>query len=233
MDQTTLAIVTFLWRDLQYRWNNSFTYGVDHVNRLAASVKRNLKRPHRFICVTDYGDVFDDGIDVVPIWDDLAFLGGCYRRLRAFSPEMKDLFGPRFVWLDLDCVVVGELDPVFDRPEPFVAWKDVTPPTPYCGSMIMMDAGARRQVWDDFDVARTPLKLKAGPYVGTDQAWIGTRLGTEEATWDETDGVLSFSAHTKDGLPEGARIVFFHGRRDPSMPDLQRDHQWIKDHWRT
>ena len=48
------------------------------------------------------------------------------------------------MWLDLDCVVTGNLDPVLGRSEDFIAWKDIAPPQPYCGSMVMMDAGARR-----------------------------------------------------------------------------------------
>lgn len=232
MGKAPLAVVTFLWSDPYYRWNDLFEYGVDHVNRLASAVRRNLNRPHDFICVTDSKATFDTGVNVVPIWDDLAQLGGCFRRLKAFAPEMRDVLGERFIWLDLDTVVVGGLDPLFNRREDFVAWRDVNPPTPYCGSMVMMDAGARRRVWDDFDAARSPLKIKKSPYIGTDQAWIGMSLGPDEAVWTEDDGVLSFARQAQDGLPTNARVVFFHGKHDPSLKPLQDAHPWIKECWK-
>jgi hypothetical protein len=107
------------------------------------------------------------------------------------------------VWLDLDCVVTGNLDPVLGRTEDFIAWKDIAPPQPYCGSLVMMDAGARRQVWDEFDPMLSPAYASASGYVGTDQGRISAKLGLGEATWDERDGVLSYrrDCHSS-GLPE-------------------------------
>ena len=56
----------------------------------------------------------DGDVRVVPIWNDFAHLRGpngvnCYRRLRAFSAEAADLIGPRFVSLDLDCVITADV----------------------------------------------------------------------------------------------------------------------------
>ena len=237
-----IQVVTFLWNDENYRFNGLFRYGADHVNRWALAVRRNLTIEHEIVCITDGVGGLDPSIRVIPLWDDLRDMGGCYTRLRAFSPDMKDIIGPRFVWMDVDCVITGNLDPLFSRTEDFVIWSNGYSGNPYCGSMVMMDAGARRCVWDDFGPDCPDL---ASRYVGTDQAWIAHRLGDGEATWTQKDGVLSrydvgilngmtrksFKLRPKP-LRDNAKIVFFHGPVDPSLPEIQENLPWIKDHWR-
>lgn len=236
-----IRVVTFLWKDDDYRWNSFFRYGADHVNRLRNMVRRNLGLEHEFVCITDDPTGIDPDIRIVPLWDDLKEMGGCYRRLRAFAPDMEDLIGPRFVWMDVDCVVTGSLDPLFAREEDFVIWSNGNRKTPYCGSMVMMTAGARKEVWEDFDREASPARTRELGYIGTDQAWISARL-PGEAVWTPGDGVLSryhvgIRMHKerpmiRPYLPDSARVVFFHGPIDPSQPALQRKHRWIVEHWR-
>src|SRR5690606_15767146 len=110
----------------------------------------------------------------------------------------------------------------------------IYPPVLYCGSMVMMTAGARAKVWHDFDREKSPQDGRDLNYVGTDQAWISVSLGPNEATWGEKDGVPSYRQHCCRGprLPAGARIVFVHGALDPSMASLQEKTPWILEHWR-
>lgn len=237
-----IRVVTFLWNDPTYRWNPYFRYGEDHVRRLFASVDRNLSLPHENVLITDRPDIdYGANVRVVRLWDDYRHLPGwrgvghgCWVRLKAFAPEMAQIIGPRFVWMDLDCVITGNMDPLLARPELFVAWKDVHPSTPYCGSMMMMDAGARAKVWTEFHADPERAMRLAKPFIGTDQAWISACLGPREATWGPADGVYNFRAEVKQAsLPRNARIVFFTGKHDPSMPELQRQHPWIAEHWRA
>lgn len=236
-----IRVVTFLWTDPTYRWNSHFIYGADHVRRLFAAVDRNLTMPHENVLITDRPDGdYGRNVRVVPLWDDYRDLPGwrgvgrgCWTRLRAFSPEMADFIGPRFVWLDLDCVITGGLDVLLDRPEEFVAWRDVHPSTPYCGSMMMMTAGARAQVWDEFRADHRAAMKRAQGMIGTDQAWIGTCLGRGEATWGPEHGVYNYRVEVsgRANLPANARLVFFTGPNDPSMPQIQAKHPWIGQHW--
>lgn len=241
-----LTVCTFKWYDPAYRWNNLFIYGSEHVNKLYRAVSRNLDLPHKFVCITDDPRGLDPAIEVVPLWEDLRSLGGCYTRLRAFAPDMEEILGPRFVWMDLDCVVTGDLTPLFSRTEDFIIWSNGTGPTPYCGSMVMMHAGARKQVWEDF---KTPDSIDAGKakgYIGTDQAWIATCLGSDEAIWTKKDGVLSrlhlpgnrlpnrakrLTGAGPGALPKNTRVVFWHGPMDPSQPTVQSQYPWVKEHW--
>ena len=126
-----IRVVSWLWKDESYRYNDYFRYGPDHVNRLYRMVGRNLSLDHEFCCVTDDPQGLDSGIRVIPIWSDLSEMGGCYRRLRAFAPDMRDIIGPRFVWMDVDCVVTGSLDPLFNRTEDFVIWSNGISNNPY------------------------------------------------------------------------------------------------------
>lgn len=245
-----LSVVTFLWRDEQYRWNRFFRYGPDHVNRLRNMVRRNLKLDHEFCCITDDSSGIEKDIRIVPLWDDLRHMGRCYVRLKAFSEEMREVIGERFVSIDLDAVIVRDITPVLDRNEDFVIWGDVARNTPYNGSMWMMNAGARKQVWEDFDPETSPGLGKKRGYIGSDQAWMAVCLGAGESKWGQRDGVYSFRRHILPrrrnlplgllrrrcpkgvNLPEPARIVFFHGHFDPSQPAIQGICPWIGEHWR-
>jgi hypothetical protein len=186
-----------------------------------------MQKPHRFICVTDDADGIDPGVEIVPLWDDYAAVPSpcgarqpsCYRRLKAFSREAPALFGARFVSLDLDCVVTGDLAPLWDREEDFVIWGDTSPRTPYNGSMFLLRAGARRQVWEDFDPKTSPAKGRALGYFGSDQAWIGARLGPHEKRSGRRPTasirIATTSSRSSGELPDNARIVMFHGASIP------------------
>jgi hypothetical protein len=66
---------------------------------------------------------------------------GCFARSALFDPEWQARHGiepgDRFVCLDLDLIVTGPLDGLFDRPEPFAILQGVNAsnPCPYNGSV--------------------------------------------------------------------------------------------------
>lgn len=237
-----LSVVTWFWRpSATYRSQFSAT----HVNTLAAMVRRHYPHPHEFVCVTDQPRGLDPAIRVVPAWNDFAAIPNplgahqpsCYRRLRAFHPDAGAVLGARFVSLDLDTVIVGDLSPLWNRPEAFVAWGETNPNSHYNGSMWLLTAGARPNVWTDFDPATSPqLAAHAGKF-GSDQGWLSYCLGPGEATWTTADGVYSYNVHirVKHGLPRplpaNARIVMFHGGTDPWTRGA-RKLPWVRRHYR-
>lgn len=205
-------------------------------------VRRNYQEPHRFICVTDAPEGIDSRVEIVPLWNDFASVPSplgkgypsCYRRLKMFSKEIAAIFGERFVSLDLDCVITSDVAPLWDRADDFVIWGDTNRTTPYNGSMILMTAGARKQVWEDFNPKTSPAAAKALGYLGSDQAWIGARLGAMEHKWTAKDGVYSYRneiAPKQGKLPENARIAIFHGHIDPDMPQAQKLN-WVRENYR-
>lgn len=235
----TPTVVTFKWKP-KTKYRSVFTS--QHVNTLAKMVRRYYPALERFVCLTDDPKGLDPRlVEPLPLWNDYADVvsphgahqPSCYRRLKLFQPGIESLLGPRFVALDLDTVVVGDLTPLFERPEPFVCWGETDPRSWYNCSMFMLTAGARARVWDEFDPKKSPAQSKAAGNFGSDQGWISHILGPGEATWTTKDGVYSFRVHiTKNNheLPANARIVMFHGRMDPWSEPLSR-YRWIRTHY--
>ena len=230
-----LTVACFKWRNpggWQLPSQAVTTYSDDWVIKLRNGVARHYSKPHRFVCVTDEPA---DGVECLPLWTDYLHLGGCYNRLKIFSPEMAEILGPRFICIDLDCVITGDLAPIFDRPEPFAMNAYSCPherDQHYNGSLILMDAGCRAQVWETFDPVESPKAIEAAgtKIVGTDQAWIRLTLGKGEARFTEADGVMDYrhSPSMRSGLPKHAKMVFFSGKRSPQTENKQ----WISQNWR-
>jgi len=228
---TDLTIVGWLWRS-----DNLLRYSPHHANIWARMIHRHLSIPHRFILMTDQLEAkFDPLIQPVPLWDVWRTLKNerwgatkpqCYVRLRAFAKEAEEIFGKRFVSMDLDCVVLRQLDPLFTRTEDFLILRRDHHTTPYNGSMWMMTAGARHQVFDDFKGAESI--EAARKFIGTDQAWINCRLGPNEKGWDIKDGVwgwprIRHQMSYRRRPPEGARIIFFYGGDKPwNLLDMEQ-----------
>jgi hypothetical protein len=227
-----ITVMTWLWKQPQSRTE----YTAGHVNVWAAMVARNLSMPQRLACVTDMPEGVDPAVTIIrppgdfegmqtPRWTNGR--PSCFRRLAMFRRDAAAIFGKRFVSMDLDCVVGGRLDPLFDRREDLVIFKGTMPGRPYNGSMVMMRAGCRPHVYDDFTEAGA---VEAGQkYVGSDQAWMAHRLGPDEPTWDEADGVYWYGSrpHRLDPKP---RLVFFPGQMKPWT--AARVDRFVKAHYR-
>lgn len=233
-----LTIVCFLWRrnPSGFQLPAVIDYGPEHVRRLERGLKRHMRTPFRFVCITDQPESLE-GIETIPLWDKCSGLGGCYNRLYTFSPDMRQLIGERFVCIDIDCIVMGDLTPLFSRPESFVINRYIPSPAGDCakdqdynGGLYMMDAGARADVWDHFNPVISPMLVDAakdqGKVVGTDQAWIRLVLGSGEATFGPEHGVYEARMIGRE-LPADAKLVFFAGRRDPS----RCGYKWARENW--
>lgn len=234
-----LDIVCFKWRpQLGYRSQ----FGPETVNTLRSMLARHYQKPHRLTCITDDPAGIHPDVRIIPLWNDHAELpsphGGknpaCYRRLKLFSAEAKHVIGPRFVALDLDCVITADVSPIFDRTEDFLMYGNTNPRTPYNGSLLLMTAGARRQVWERFEPRTSPRQAMQARFYGSDQAWISYCLGPHEAKFTKRDGIYSFrnDLQRRRDLPADARIVVFHGKHDPWEESIQRQYPWVKAHYR-
>lgn len=224
--KSDLTIVTWMWGG---------RFGASDVRKLRDSVRRNLRRPHRFLCVTD-ADV--PGVETAVLKDPgLTRMPGCFARLRLFDDVWQRDLGVtgRIAQVDLDTVVVGELDPVFDRDEPFVIMSgaNASNPCPFNGALQMLDAGYRPDVWDDFTLDAA----KRVPYYAfpDDQGWLHHKV-PDAATWvvGPEHGVYVFKKPGwPEGLPEGeipedARLVTFINR----TPAMYSSQVWVRENWR-
>jgi hypothetical protein len=216
------------------KWGSQYT--AQHVNVLESMLARNLTVKHRLTCFTDN----PEGVRcrTLPLPDTVKGqqMSGKKRRyikLWAYSDEMREhLAGDRLLCLDLDIVITGSIDHIVSRKEEIVFWDDPHQHTPYNSSVVLMTAGSRNQVWDEFDPKQSPKRCETSVVIGHDQNWASQVLGANEATWTKEDGIYSMRNDVmKHGLKENACIVVFHGPRDPAMPDFQRKYPWIQRHW--
>lgn len=232
----TLTVLSWYWKQDGGRAE----YGPECVNRWAAMVRRHLTMPHRIACVTDHPEGIDRNVEIIappsefadiriPSWG--ARKPQCLRRISMFRPDAAEIFGERFVCMDLDCVIAGPLDPLFDIPDDFRIMGSTAPTQrPYNGSMVLMTAGARSQVYTEFTPERA---VMAGQhFLGSDQAWIGFCLGWNERKWTAEDGVVWYSPHYSNGVPDTTRVMFFPGTPKPWQVAGSRplDH-WVRRHY--
>lgn len=244
-----INVVTFKWSNPGYRTQ----YAAEHVNTLQRMVARHYNKPHRFYCVTDDRAGLSKGVEYVPLWDDHANIPNpswpgrgpsCYRRLKLFR-----LFAPgeRWVCVDLDTVIVGDLAPLWDRPEDCVTYSCPGLGGAINGAMFMGVGQTRRHVWDLFDPLTSPATTKALGYKGSDQAWLTATLQWCSGKWTAADGVYDYSdlrpkrprQYVRSArlaaqyvqpapLPDNARVVFFHGKPDP----WECTEEWVKENYR-
>lgn len=236
------AIVTFKWKGPEsYRSK----YAAQHVNVLRSMFERHLKMPHDFVCITDDAEGLDERIRVVPLWKEHAALPSphgpsepsCYRRLRLFARDAGEIVGAkRFAWCDLDVVLTGDVTTIFGRKEPIVLLPAGSPTIPFNGSIVLMDAGCRPEVWETFDPRTSPARNVLAGCRGSDQGQISFCLkDKDEATWKpgpDGDGIYFFHRHgVSDELPSDCRLMSFHGRGDPWSQRFSH-FKWVRQHYR-
>lgn len=196
-------------------------YGPEYIDRLRRGVERHLTLPYRFHVWR-------------PLEIDAHLTAGCLCRLRTLSIAWQKTHdigaGDRIVCLDLDMVVTGSLDALFERDEPFTILQGVNAVNPcrYNGSVWALKAGYRPDVWEDF----SPAAAKAVPHftVPDDQSYLAHMLPGAGAFGPDC-GVYGFQKPgwpKGDALPSNAKLVAFFGARDPA----QFTHlDWVRRHW--
>jgi hypothetical protein len=235
-----ITFVCFKWKPpMGYRSK----FAPDTVNVLYSMLKRHYLKPFELVCVTDDATDIRREVRVIKLWSDYATVPSphgkgnpsCYRRLKMFARGAGAMFGPRICSIDLDVVICKEITPLFEISVDFKMYGDTARGTPYNGSLIYHKAGARPQLWEKFDPMTSPVLGLKNKYIGSDQAWIGSCLGPNEAKFTKADGVYSYRNQILPHggiLPPTARLVIFHGHCDPWDPHMQRKHKWIAEHYR-
>lgn len=211
-------------------------YPAFYVNRLYAGVRRNMRRPFRFVCFTNEPEGLVDGVEVQPVPPPPEGLGDhkwptVYTKLALFKGGCGGLEGPT-LFLDIDQIIVGDMDRFFDyRPGEFCIihnWiefrKRIFRRRPDIGnsSCFRFEAGGMNRVWEAF---RDNLgKAYDKRLFATEQAFMTHAVGLDRVNWWPGDWVVSFkrSCHRTFPLnlflqpkpPKGASILCFHG--DPS-----------------
>jgi hypothetical protein len=228
-----LTVLTWLWAQPGGRT----TYTARHVNVWRDMVQRHLSIDHEVACVTDMPQGIDPGIRIIhpprqledvriPTWGPRR--PQCFRRLAMFRRDAADLFGAeRIVCMDLDVAIGGSLDKLLGGGEDFRIAAGTSPGRLYNGSMMMIRAGSRPKVYEEFTPAKAVLAGKK--FVGSDQAWLSYILGRGEKVWRVDDGLVHWMARHQAPAP---RMMSFPGPTKPWQLVELGTVPWVCRHYR-
>ena len=225
-----------------WMWGGSRTYKPQYVNVLASMFSRHLSLPHDFVCVTDSpASAFSKGVRVVPMPPAAQALGNlktpeggifpsCYRRLWMFSDEAR-MLGDRLLLVDVDMVLMGNIDHLFDETENFVGWrprKSWGASKRVGGGIYLLTAGSMTHVYDDFKGEESIRQARNAGHRGSDQAWMSYKLGRDATVWGADSGIYSVRDF-RLRPPADARLVQFNGQ---TKPWDRYKHHWKARHWK-
>ena len=198
-------------------------YGPEYVNRLASMVERNVHFcGHDFVCFTDDRTGIEPHIRTAPLPCNLE---GWWQKVGLFRPTIPGIYTERILFLDLDVVITGSLDPLLETASDFAIchdWPEEIKPgdADYNSSAFLLTVGSQPQVWKDFDMR---FAMPEG-----DQAWIQQKApGADLFPYDWTPSYKLRSLHLQDKPPGAAKVVIFHG--DPKPPQCGG---WVAGYWK-
>ena len=231
-------------------------YGPEYVNRLYAMVRRQLKGEFNFVCLTDDTRGIRSEVQCRPIPAlDLEIAPGkvdrAWKKLTTFECDLHGLRGTA-LFVDLDVVIVGGLDVFFTQPGEFLIIHDYARPwrrerITGNSSVYRFELGAHADVLAHFRANMDAVQKE----FRNEQAYLSDFLHKQGklAYWPD-DWCPSFKYHgipawptnywREPFVPEGARIVVFHGECNP--PDALagrrnrafrfiRPARWISRFW--
>ena len=219
-------------------------YHSDYVNRLYRAVQRNITTPFKFHCFTENSQGIDTAIKI----HDLPYQGieSWWNKLYLFSDEIDILQGEQIFYIDLDTVIVNNIDDIVSyRSDKIIVLRDflkgIAVTAGDMGSGLMSwRHGDYDHIWKRF--IKNPQSAIDSVRPFGDQHWIDKCVADREY-WQDLflDRVVSFKVHCRDGLPDRASIICYHGK--PSIPESATfrgkiwkfdftPQQWVLDYWR-
>lgn len=227
-------------------------YGPEYVDRLFGMVRRHLDRPFRFVCLTDDASGVRPEVTCLPL-PVMSLASGAergWRKLSTFGADLHGLQG-QALFLDLDVVITGFLDPFFDHPGQFLIIKDWKRPWRITGnsSVYRYQIGRHADIFQHFVEHQAEIRQR----FRNEQEYLSRamhergRLAYWPASW-----CRSYKYHCippwpsnywrEPRLPADARVVVFHGEVNP--PDaiagrrnrrwrFVRPAPWVEERWRA
>ena len=211
------------------RWGQ--LYSAEYVNVLFRACQRHIHGTCQFGCLTDDSQGLADGIESYPIPDigleHQHYHHGAWPKLTVF---LKDLYGlrGRALFIDLDSVICGSLDEMFDTPGEFIGinvgktWRHPKlSSAPELGTgVFVFDLGALSATLTEITQARDAVIMRDN----LEQVYLQQQL--KELRFWPSEWVISFKYHLHYrfgvGLikqsrlpPPQTKIIAFHGKPRP------------------
>lgn len=230
-------------------------YGADFVNRMYAAIQRNTDRPTQLVCLTDNTSGIDpnvrcEEIPEINLPNDLILTP--WRKLVLWQDGIAGLSGD-VLFLDLDLVITGSLDPLFDyEPGRFCVIENWTQLGKNIGntSCFRWPVGKfshifenlkteRERILSNYRIEQVYISREVNDMVFWPRLWCASFKHTLMPRWP----LNFFKAPT---LPKETKIVAFTGKPDQDeaargewpvkagwkkLYKHVRPTPWITDHW--
>lgn len=213
-------------------------YGPEYVDRLIAGVRRHLKIGG-ITLLTDCPDILPegratDGVPVGVVNVGPLSLPGWWAKMALLNPEMR---GPgRNLYIDLDTVIVGDLNPIFRMTPPrFItcssfarAAGNLNWPCRYGSCVMLFPEGWGMPLWLQFLARRDELmKLPHGDQQAFERLIPDADLFQSFLSPRFFLNYRELRAHP-DQPPEGTSMVIFGGRNKPHNCSVG----WVERAWK-
>jgi len=190
-------------------------YGPEHVEAIRRGLQRSVTDPELKVLVDEH---------FLDLGEPFAYdhVGGWSRRMEAFAPENAPPPGERYVLFDLDQIIVGPCDWLWDWDEaPLGMPRDPYVPEKPCSTVVSYDNVGAAMMWEAYhSVDGSRFALPKGGQDRFSEMEVMRYLFAEN-DWpfleDEPRRLLSYKVHvTKKRMSwNRASIVYFHGRPKP------------------
>ena len=232
------------------KWGNK--YGPEYVNKLYGMIKRNITLPFVLTCFTDNDsginpDINTSELPKLDLPSDTPERG--WNKLSTLKTNLGGLNG-EVLFLDLDVVIVDNIDELFSYSAEFVIIKDTKLKRSVTGnsSVYRFKIGEHSDILQtfqkDFDTVKKQYR--------NEQAYLSAEVHKKnQLSYWPKEWCPSFKYHCmkawpqnyfKDPeIPEGAKIVIFHGHPEPHEAiagitqkwyRFVRQTQWVGIHWK-
>lgn len=194
----------------------------DYVIKLRNMVARHLSLPHEFVCLSD-------GPPIVGVKMKPAEFEGWWAKVSLFKETRTPC-----LYFDLDTVIVGGIDQlaeaVMDADDPLLLMlRRFDPKKVGWMSGVMAWRGDWSFISRDYDHKTHSVRFPGDQDYITEALLNNREKGVVLSVQSVLPGVYSYKRDVmRQGLPENARVVCFHGR--PKVTQV-RD-KWLIDNWR-
>lgn len=207
-------------------------FTVEYVQRLLMMLKRRVRFPFQLVCLTDRPDVMPEGVDSVFIPTPRDYYAW-WAKVELFNWG-HEIAGDRFVYLDLDTLLVSPINQIINFPAPFAliphdgdfegrGQQRVV--KRYNSSVMVWDRNYRvlENIWIEFNPLSTPKELWG------DQDLIGELLPIEQTMplkWFPR--ISQLDCNKFDPVPVDAKVVLC---KKPKNAQARARYPWVGEYW--
>lgn len=210
-------------------WGNK--YNDEYVTKLYRGIARNTSKGFLFTCFSDRYNTEHNIIDEVDVQPLPYFTGDWHSKIGLYNEELYYREDQIF-YFDLDTVITGDLDQIFDYSGDFIILRDFYRKNGYGSGLMSWRPHAVNHMWKNY---------RGGKCRHGDQGWPEQQYPGADI-WQEKypEKVISYKVHivnqgrqpspkfTKHGgTLDTASIVCFHGK---PLPHEVRE-QWMIEKW--